>query len=143
MGDPEDVAKRVTHHGPAISVRRFPRLLHRESACIEGAPIGRIGIVDIDEKKARNGSRSAAGETITNEFPIRISAGRRYPLGVRGKRVVQGSKRSAPEALYGKNSLLGGRILELIRIRSAQLGECQPCMQSRKQIPFPTRTSPV
>ena len=29
-------------------------------------------------------------------------------------------------------SLLGGRILELLRIRSAQLGECQPCMQSRK-----------
>ena len=26
----------------------------------------------------------------------------------------------------------GGRIVELIRIRSAQLGECQPCMQSRK-----------
>ena len=33
---------------------------------------------------------------------------------------------------WGKKSLLGGRILELIRIRSAQLGECQPCMQSRK-----------
>jgi Uncharacterized conserved protein len=32
----------------------------------------------------------------------------------------------------GTGSLLGGRILELIRIRSAQLGECQPCMQSRK-----------
>jgi len=32
----------------------------------------------------------------------------------------------------GADSLLGGRILELIRIRSAQLGECQPCMQSRK-----------
>jgi alkylhydroperoxidase family enzyme len=32
----------------------------------------------------------------------------------------------------GKGSLLGGRILELLRIRSAQLGECQPCMQSRK-----------
>lgn len=32
----------------------------------------------------------------------------------------------------GGDSLLGGRILELIRIRSAQLGECQPCMQSRK-----------
>jgi len=32
----------------------------------------------------------------------------------------------------GEGSLLGGRILELIRIRSAQLGECQPCMQSRK-----------
>lgn len=32
----------------------------------------------------------------------------------------------------GHGSLLGGRILELLRIRSAQLGECQPCMQSRK-----------
>lgn len=29
-------------------------------------------------------------------------------------------------------SLLGGRVHELLRIRSAQLGECQPCMQSRK-----------
>ena len=35
-------------------------------------------------------------------------------------------------AYWGQQSLLGGRILELIRIRSAQLGECQPCMQSRK-----------
>jgi alkylhydroperoxidase family enzyme len=34
--------------------------------------------------------------------------------------------------LRGDGSLLGGRILELLRIRSAQLGECQPCMQSRK-----------
>ncbi|HZP27454.1 MAG TPA: carboxymuconolactone decarboxylase family protein [Acidimicrobiia bacterium] len=34
--------------------------------------------------------------------------------------------------LLGDGTLLGGRILELIRIRSAQLGECQPCMQSRK-----------
>jgi alkylhydroperoxidase family enzyme len=32
----------------------------------------------------------------------------------------------------GADSLLGGRILELLRIRSAQLGACQPCMQSRK-----------
>jgi alkylhydroperoxidase family enzyme len=32
----------------------------------------------------------------------------------------------------GEGSLLGGRVLELLRIRSAQLGECQPCMQSRK-----------
>ena len=37
-----------------------------------------------------------------------------------------------PAGAWGKQSLLGGRILELIRIRSAQLGECQPCMQSRK-----------
>ena len=34
--------------------------------------------------------------------------------------------------LRGSGSLLGGRILELLRIRSAQLGECQPCMPSRK-----------
>jgi hypothetical protein len=32
----------------------------------------------------------------------------------------------------GEGSLLGGRILAFIRIRSEQLGECQPCMQSRK-----------
>ena len=32
----------------------------------------------------------------------------------------------------GGPTLIGARILELIRIRSAQLGECQPCMQSRK-----------
>ncbi|MFN8602005.1 MAG: carboxymuconolactone decarboxylase family protein [Candidatus Binatia bacterium] len=32
----------------------------------------------------------------------------------------------------GVEGLLPPRILELIRIRSAQLGECQPCMQSRK-----------
>lgn len=29
--------------------------------------------------------------------------------------------------------LLGGRLLELLRIRSAQLGGCDPCMSSRKQ----------
>ena len=39
---------------------------------------------------------------------------------------------NAARAIMGKQSLLGGRIVELIRIRSAQLGECQPCMQSRK-----------
>src|SRR6202044_673385 len=32
----------------------------------------------------------------------------------------------------GAGTLLGGRILELLRIRSAQLGECEPCSQSRK-----------
>lgn len=32
----------------------------------------------------------------------------------------------------GTGGLLDARLLELIRIRSAQLGECQPCMQSRK-----------
>jgi alkylhydroperoxidase family enzyme len=39
---------------------------------------------------------------------------------------------NAARKTMGQGSLLGGRILELLRIRSAQLGECQPCMQSRK-----------
>jgi alkylhydroperoxidase family enzyme len=39
---------------------------------------------------------------------------------------------SMARGAFGKNTLLGARIHELIRIRSAQLGECQPCMQSRK-----------
>ena len=39
---------------------------------------------------------------------------------------------NAARGAMGKRSLLGARIVELIRIRSAQLGECQPCMQSRK-----------
>ena len=34
--------------------------------------------------------------------------------------------------MMGDGTLLGGRIVELLRIRSAQLGQCQPCMQSRK-----------
>jgi alkylhydroperoxidase family enzyme len=38
----------------------------------------------------------------------------------------------AKRLAIGRSTLLGGRILELLRIRSAQLGECQPCMQSRK-----------
>lgn len=38
----------------------------------------------------------------------------------------------AKRTARGGGTLIGGRILELIRIRSAQLGECQPCMQSRK-----------
>jgi hypothetical protein len=39
---------------------------------------------------------------------------------------------NAARKMMGQQTLLGGRIHELIRIRSAQLGECQPCMQSRK-----------
>jgi alkylhydroperoxidase family enzyme len=32
----------------------------------------------------------------------------------------------------GTDTLLGGRLMELLRIRSAQLGGCEPCSQSRK-----------
>jgi alkylhydroperoxidase family enzyme len=54
------------------------------------------------------------------------------PLQIFAYRTAQILMTSAARTAWGSNSLLGGRILELIRIRSAQLGECQPCMQSRK-----------
>jgi len=54
------------------------------------------------------------------------------PLQIFAYKTAQLQMTSAARAVMGKQSLLGGRIVELIRIRSAQLGECQPCMQSRK-----------
>jgi alkylhydroperoxidase family enzyme len=54
------------------------------------------------------------------------------PLQIFAYRTAQILMTNAARGAWGKQSLLGGRVLELIRIRSAQLGECQPCMQSRK-----------
>lgn len=54
------------------------------------------------------------------------------PLQVFAYRTALLEKIHAKRLALGADTLLGGRILELIRIRSAQLGECQPCMQSRK-----------
>src|SRR5271157_5513834 len=54
------------------------------------------------------------------------------PLQIFAYRTQQILMTHAARSSWGQQSLLGGRILELIRIRSAQLGECQPCMQSRK-----------
>lgn len=54
------------------------------------------------------------------------------PLQIFAYRTMQLQMISAARGVMGKGSLLGGRIVELIRIRSARLGECQPCMQSRK-----------
>lgn len=54
------------------------------------------------------------------------------PLQVFAYRSAQLEKTHAKRTELGGGTLLGGRILELLRIRSAQLGECQPCMQSRK-----------
>src|SRR5271157_4387371 len=54
------------------------------------------------------------------------------PLQIFAYRTQQILITDAARGAWGRQSLLGGRILELIRIRSAQLGECQPCMQSRK-----------
>jgi alkylhydroperoxidase family enzyme len=54
------------------------------------------------------------------------------PLQIFAYRTQQILMTHAARGAWGQQSLLGGRILELIRIRSAQLGDCQPCMQSRK-----------
>jgi alkylhydroperoxidase family enzyme len=54
------------------------------------------------------------------------------PLQIFAYKTTQLLMTNAARGYMGKQSLLGERIVELIRIRSAQLGECQPCMQSRK-----------
>ena len=54
------------------------------------------------------------------------------PLQIFAYKSAQLLMTNAARQVMGKQSLLGPRITELIRIRSAQLGECQPCMQSRK-----------
>ena len=54
------------------------------------------------------------------------------PLQIFAYKTQQILMTHAARSVWGQQSLLGGRILELLRIRSAQLGECQPCMQSRK-----------
>jgi hypothetical protein len=54
------------------------------------------------------------------------------PLQIFAYKTSQIVMTHAARTVWGHDSLLGGRILELLRIRSAQLGECQPCMQSRK-----------
>lgn len=54
------------------------------------------------------------------------------PLQIFAYKTQQLLMTNAARSVWGQGSLLGGRILELLRIRSAQLGECQPCMQSRK-----------
>src|SRR5665213_4564513 len=54
------------------------------------------------------------------------------PLQIFAYKTMQIIMTNAARGMMGKQSLLGARIVELIRIRRAQLGECQPCMQSRK-----------
>src|SRR2546421_689841 len=54
------------------------------------------------------------------------------PLQIFAYRSAQLEQVNMARTQLGAASLLGGRILELLRIRSAQLGECEPCSQSRK-----------
>src|ERR1700742_3295070 len=54
------------------------------------------------------------------------------PLQIFAYRSAQLAQVNMARTHMGADTLLGGRILELLRIRSAQLGECAPCSQSRK-----------
>jgi alkylhydroperoxidase family enzyme len=81
-----------------------------------------IPLSELAEEPRRIIEEGVADGTYATPIPLQIFAYRtEILLGMHQKRMSR-----------GRGSLLGGRILELIRIRSAQLGECQPCMQSRK-----------
>ncbi len=54
------------------------------------------------------------------------------PLQIFAYRSAQLAQVDIARTNLGAETLLGRRILELLRIRSAQLGECEPCSQSRK-----------
>jgi alkylhydroperoxidase family enzyme len=54
------------------------------------------------------------------------------PLQIFAYRSAQLAQVNMARTHMGAETLLGARLLELLRIRSAQLGECEPCSQSRK-----------
>src|SRR5260370_30298067 len=54
------------------------------------------------------------------------------PLQIFAYRSAQLDQVNMARTQPGAGTLLCGRILWLLRIRSAQLGECEPCSQSRK-----------
>jgi alkylhydroperoxidase family enzyme len=54
------------------------------------------------------------------------------PLQIFAYRSAQLEQVNMARTQLGAETLLGRRIVELLRIRSAQLGECEPCSQSRK-----------
>jgi alkylhydroperoxidase family enzyme len=81
-----------------------------------------IPMEDLAEEPRRIIEEGVANGTYATPIPLQIFA----------YKTSQILMTNAARGAWGQQSLLGGRILELIRIRSAQLGECQPCMQSRK-----------
>ena len=84
---------------------------------IEPIPMDELG-----EDARRIIEEGAADGTYSTPVPLQIFAYKSAQLLMT----------NAARHVMGKQSLLAPRIVELIRIRSAQLGECQPCMQSRK-----------
>ena len=85
----------------------------------------RIAPIPIDQLSARSRDIVEAG----------VADGRYatpVPLQIFAYRTAQLAQVDMARTHLGADTLLGGRILELLRIRSAQLGECEPCSQSRK-----------
>jgi alkylhydroperoxidase family enzyme len=81
-----------------------------------------IPLEELGEEARRIIEEGVADGTYATPVPLQIFAYKSHQLLMT----------NAARQVMGKQSLLGPRIVELIRIRSAQLGECQPCMQSRK-----------
>src|ERR1700761_5477013 len=87
--------------------------------------MARIAPIPKDQLRARvrrNVEAGLAGGLYATPVPLQIFAYRSAQL----------AQVDMARTHLGADTLLGGRILELLRIRSAQLGECEPCSQSRK-----------
>src|SRR6201999_1993402 len=85
----------------------------------------RIAPIPMDELSSRSREIVEAGVTAgLYATPV--------PLQIFAYRSSQLEQVNLARSHLGTGTLLGGRIMELLRIRSAQLGECEPCSQSRK-----------
>jgi hypothetical protein len=53
MGDLENVAPAITHHRPAIPVRRVEWLLHDHGPGRDSPVTGKVGVIDVDVEEGR------------------------------------------------------------------------------------------
>jgi alkylhydroperoxidase family enzyme len=84
--------------------------------------IAPIAWEDLDDEARRRMEEGLGTGMYTMTVPLQIVA--HSPNALRGLD-------EAYRAIYGK-ATVGPRIVELMRLRSAQLGECAPCSASRK-----------
>ncbi|MCU1616273.1 MAG: hypothetical protein JWO98_3813 [Frankiales bacterium] len=84
--------------------------------------IAPIAWEDLDEAARRRMAEGMATGMYTTSLPLQIVA--HSPVALQGMD-------EAYKAVFGR-AAVGSRIIELMRLRSAQLGECAPCSASRK-----------
>jgi alkylhydroperoxidase family enzyme len=84
--------------------------------------IAPIAWEDLDDEARRRMAEGMATGMYTTTLPLQIVA--HSPVALRG--LDEGYK-----AVFGR-AAVGPRIVELMRLRSAQLGTCAPCSASRK-----------